>query len=182
MNFETNNLIIREFKSEDLQSVHIYSSDKETTEFMDWGPNSENETQAFINEMLEEQNLNTRKFYVFGITLKNTDSVIGSIGLEIQSLENKNASFGYILNKHFWNRGIVTEASECILNFGFNDLELHRIWATCRPENTKSIYLLKKLGFKKEGHLKDDKLIHGIFRDSVLFAKIKQDRRNLILS
>jgi L-amino acid N-acyltransferase YncA len=59
---------------------------------------------------------------------------------------------------------------EC--QFGFTDLRLHRIWATCRPDNQGSARVLEKIGMELEGQLRDHILIRGQWRDSLLYAAI----------
>lgn len=172
MKLETDRLILREFNNSDRNDVHLYASDSESTQYMDWGPNTLNETSVFISTMLAAQSTNPRKSYVLGITLKGQGQIIGSIGFEIKSLDARDASFGYILRKDHWGKGLVTEASRRIIEFAEHDLRIHRLWATCRPENTKSMSVLNKLHFQKEGHLRHDKYIRGVYRDSILFARL----------
>jgi ribosomal-protein-alanine N-acetyltransferase len=168
MQLTTQRLILREFEESDLEAVHLYSSNQEMTEFMDWGPNTESETAKFLHDCLKNREVTPRINYVFGIVFKGDSHPIGSIGIEIESEIHQKANFGYILRQDFWGRGVIPEASHALLHFGFVSLKLNRISATVRPENARSIRVLEKLGFLKEGHLREEKKIRGVFRDSLL--------------
>ena len=68
--------------------------------------------------------------------------------------------------------GYATEAAAAVLRFGFDTLGLHRIWATCRPENLGSSRVLEKIGMQREGHLRDHVMVRGAWQDSLLYAAI----------
>ncbi len=179
MNLKTDRLLIRDIKKDDLEAVHRYASNAENTLHMDWGTNSKQETKKFIATALSEQKERPRKNYELAIVLLDNrgkaKELIGGVGLQIQSAINHDASFGYILRKDQWRKGYGSEAAEAIIRFGFSKLKLHRIWATCRPENKASIGVLKKLGFSREGYLRDNKFIRGQFKDSLLYARLNSD-------
>jgi RimJ/RimL family protein N-acetyltransferase len=72
--------------------------------------------------------------------------------------------------------GPNTEAARAVLEFGFADLGVRRIWATCRPENVGSCRVLEKIGMIREGHLREHVLIRGEWRDSLLYASLTPHR------
>ena len=75
-----------------------------------------------------------------------------------------------MLGHECWGHGYATEAARAMLTFGFATLRLGRITATCRPENTASAGVLRKLGMQQVGHRKNDRLIRGTWLDSLVFA------------
>ena len=83
----------------------------------------------------------------------------------------------YVLNRNFWNKGYVTEAVKRVIDFGFSELGLHRIYATLAPENVTSVRVLEKAGMRREGHLREHKYIKGEWRDSLLYAIFESERR-----
>ncbi len=93
----------------------------------------------------------------------------------IVSPENRTADMGYGLNSDFYGRGYATEAARAVLDFGFNDLGLHRIWATVDVNNDASRRVLERIGMKREGILRKDKLVRGRWRASYLYAILEDE-------
>lgn len=101
------------------------------------------------NEGLEDQN-----HFVFAISLLPHDECIGGIGLRVNERFN-NAELGFWIGELFWNKGYVTEAAKHILKFGFDQVGLHKIYATHLIENPASGKVMIKNGMIKEGELVD---------------------------
>ncbi len=167
---ETSRLILRDFKESDWQAVHTYSSVLDIVRYMDWGPNTEQETKSFIERTLQSQKQLPRTDFDCAIILKQTDQLIGSTGIRISDSSNQSGDFGYILHPNYWGQGLATEAAKKLVEFGQNTLKLHRIWATCRPENSASMRVLEKAGLKREGLLRDNKKLRGQWVSSYLYA------------
>jgi [ribosomal protein S5]-alanine N-acetyltransferase len=169
----TPRLLLRDFRLSDEAAVHGYASDPTVTVFTGWGPNDEAATREFIVQAAAEPDSAVRRTYTLAAALRTTDEVIGSAGLVVEDLDTKSGSIGYVIHPAFWGRGYATEAAERLLQFGFTDLRLHRIWATCRPDNRASARVLEKVGMQLEGQLRDHILIRGERRDSLLYAASK---------
>ena len=90
---------------------------------------------------------------------------------------NRGAWIGYCFNRRYWGRGYATEAARAVVDFGFASLGLHRIFATCAPENTASARVLEKLGMRREGHMARHKWVRGRGRDSCLYAVLEDEWR-----
>lgn len=86
------------------------------------------------------------------------------------------AVIGYSLDGGAQGSGLMTEALEAVIDYGFDGLELHRLMANYRPENTRSAAVLERLGFVKEGYAKEYLFIDGAWRDHVLTALVRSDR------
>lgn len=151
--FETQRLYIREFNIDDAEAVFEYAGNHQNTLFMNWGPESFDETTKYIQSRLAHQIQSPRLAFDFAVCLKDSDALIGSIGLFMDSKSNQ-AMLGYILNRHFWGCGYASEAAAGMLQFGFLSLDLHRIWAYCDSENTASENVMKRIGLRKEGESK----------------------------
>jgi len=171
---ETERLILREFKEDDFEGVHQYASDPDVTKYMVWGPNSKKQTEKFIEERIDQQTQTTRKDYDLAITLKS-EELIGVCGIDDIKLRNRKGELGYCLNKDHWGKGYATEAAETLLDFGFTELELHRIHAKCDTRNTQSARVLEKVGMKQEGKLREHKLIDGKWRDSYIYSILEHE-------
>lgn len=167
MQLESERLIIRDFVMEDWESVHIYASDEQVTKYMEWGPNTERVTKGFIAEMIQVQRDEPRHDYEFAVVLKETGALIGGCGIR---RDQSNGEIGYCFNPDYAGKGYATEAAKALLKFGFSNLGLHRIFAKCRPQNIHSANLMKRLGMKPEGHLREHLWYKGKFHDSLLFS------------
>lgn len=171
----TERLVLREFNEVDWRAVHRYASDPEVVRYMDWGPNTEEETRAFVSRALTHQKEKPRRKYTLAIALKEEPELIGSCDLDVANLENKEGWIGYCLNRQFWGKGYTTETAEALLEFGFQRLGLHRIFATVDPDNIPSIHVLEKIGMQREGHLREHKWVKAKWRDSLLYATLESE-------
>lgn len=167
---ETDRLYLREFKEEDWSAVHKYASLEHVSRNQPWGPNTIEETKAFVEEALADSAKSPRTRYIFAIVLKESKELIGAVEITIRSVANKSGEIGYIVNPDHWGKGIATEAASMMIGFGFGKLGLHRIYATCAPGNKGSRKVLEKLGMRFEGRMRDHILLKDGWRDSELFS------------
>lgn len=176
---ESERLILRDLMMEDWPAVHEYASDLEVVRYMDWGPNTEDETREFIQRALSNSRDEPRRVFSLAIVMKMEGRLIGSCGIQISNPENREGWLGYCLGKGFWGNGYASEAARALVDFGFGELGLHRIFATCDPANTASAHVLEKLGMKREGRLREHKWSKGKWRDSFLYAILEQEWKGL---
>jgi len=147
---ETERLILRKYKESDFAAVHSYGSCVDNITYMLFGPNSEEDTRYFIaNAIKESDNSNE---YQYAVVLKETGNLIG--GCDIH-LSGNTGEIGWILHRHHWNKGLGYEMGKRLLEFGFDQLNLHRIIARCDAENIGSYRLMEKLGIRREGLFSD---------------------------
>jgi ribosomal-protein-alanine N-acetyltransferase len=183
MKLTTARLVLREYAAPDFAAVHAFASDPRSSEFMDWGPNSEQDTRDFLDFCQASSSAIPRTGYTLALTLRSTGLLFGSISLTVHPRHGARSGrhghrgpagdegdIGYTLHPDQWGHGYATEAARCLAGFGFSELGLARITATCRPENVASAGVLQKLGMIQVGHLKADRLIHGRWMDSLVFA------------
>ncbi len=174
----TDRLLLRPFEESDLPSVHRYASDPTVVNFVEWGPNTEEESAAFIRRAAARVREEPCLKYELAVVLISEDELIGGCGLRIRSESNGEAEVGYCLNRKYWGRGYATETALALLRFGFDELKLHRIYAVCDSENKASARVLSKIGMVQEGYLHELKLVRGHWRDHLLFAVLEQHHRN----
>ena len=172
---ETKRLIIREFIESDIQKVHEYASDPDVSKYVPWGPNTLKQTEEFVKMCIEYQIEKDRVDFELAVIEKSDGELIGACGLHISNKENKEGWIGYGINRLYWSKGYGTEIAETLLNIGFNQFKLHRIYATCHPRNLGSERILQKIGMKKEGHLRKHKWFKGSWRDSLLYAILEDE-------
>ncbi|MEK4511998.1 N-acetyltransferase [Paenibacillus anaericanus] len=177
MIIETDRLFISDFKEEDWSKVHSYCSDEEVTKYTLWGPNSEDQTRDYINSSILAQYIKPREKHELAITIKTTNELIGNCCLNI---EGSNAEIGYCFSKEYWGDGFATEVANGLLKFGFNQMGLHRIYATCRPQNTSSARVMEKIGMKKEGHLREHVRSKNNWQDSFVYSILIQEFESIL--
>lgn len=111
------------------------------------------------------------------ITIKGEGRPIGSLGYyKWATSAAYQAEMGYDLAREHWGKGIMTEAMDAVLDFGFEKMELNRIEVYVMPRNKRSIKMIKNLGFKREGLLRQRYFDEfGDFADDVLFSMLRSD-------
>ena len=118
---------------------------------------------------MAEEGFQKKEAFIFGIREKENLKLIGGIGLHLDVAHHK-AEVGYWLGKSFWNKGYVSEALQRILQFGFEELHLNKIYASHFPHNPASGKVLQKNGFEFEGILKQEVLKNGKYLDLFRYA------------
>lgn len=173
---ETERLLIRELTEDDFEDIYKFKSDPKVVKYLTWGPSSREETLNSLRKQIGFQGQSNRKMYVLAVVLKNTTVVIGNALFMIRDEDFEIAEIGFFLNSDTWKNGYGKEIVEGLLELGFNQFKLHRIYAICDSENTGSVHLLKKVGFRLEGHFIKDLKVKGKWRDNLLFALLKEEK------
>lgn len=104
------------------------------------------------------------------------DGLVGVVGLELQ-LDHGRAELGYWVGVPYWGRGYATEAAEAIIDFGFTELGLTRIYAQRYARNPASGRVLEKLGMRREGTLRSHLVRFGVREDSVVYGVLVEEWR-----
>lgn len=112
----------------------------------------------------------------WGIALPEApDVLIGTCGFHAYDQTNHTAEIGYDLAEEYQRKGYMSEALEGIIEYGFSVLQLHRISAVVSIDNVPSEKLLEKLGFKREGILRDKHFFRGKYYDHTLYSLLETD-------
>ncbi len=172
---KTERLLLRDYVSEDWQAVHEYASDFDSVQYLDWGPNTVAESQEFIDRVLELSQNNPRPGFELAVVLLEQNKLVGGASIYISNEKYREGWIGYRLGKPFWGKGFATEIADSLLKFGFRQLGLHRIFATAHPDNVASANILRKIGMKYEGRLRDHKFVRGKWRDTDIYAILESE-------
>lgn len=170
----TDRLVLREVTNKDAHDIYQYLSDEVVMKYYGLAPfESLKEAKGEIAwyQDIFHQNTGIR----WGITLKGTDKVIGSCGFLNYTKEHARAEVGAELAKEYWRTGIVSEAFQAILAFGYKEMELMRIQALIEPENMASIKLAEKNGFIREGLLRKYEYTNGKFDDLLIYSILRDE-------
>lgn len=172
---ETERLLLRDLCIDDFAHIHEYAVMPEVVRFMEWGPNTKEDTRRFLEECMEANAKTPRLDYELAIVLKSENKIIGGGGIHVSNRANNEGWIGYCFNQNYWGKGYATEMATAIVQFGFELLDLNRIFATTAPGNRGSQNVLTKLKMKHEGCMREHKLVRGSYRDTELYAVLKQD-------
>ena len=135
--------------------------------------------KAFTNRVYwAQRSINGRTAVPLFLIRREDDALLGAITLDnIRRGPAQSGTLGYWVGQPHARQGYMREAIEALVHFGFVQLDLSRIEAACLPENKASRGVLEKSGFKYEGVAQSYLQINGRWRNHVLFASLRGDRR-----
>ena len=116
-----------------------------------------------------------RSLFQWGIAERETDAVLGTCTLASLSTEHRRAEVGFALARRAWGRGYLAEALPALLAFAFDALALHRIEADVDPRNARSIRVLEREGFQREGYLRERYHLMGEVQDAIAYSLLRRE-------
>lgn len=170
----TNRLKLRKIQFGDVPLLLKYANNKIISDNTLTIPFPYQEEDAVLWMNFALQGFKNKERYVFAITLKESEEFIGAIGLHLDNGHNR-AELGYWVGEPFWNKGIATEATAEILIFGFEKLNLNKIYATHFVDNKASGKVLLNNGMIKEAELKDHYRKNNVYESVIQYRLIKQE-------
>jgi len=171
---ETERLVLREVTREDAEDIFVYLSDQEVMKYFGMEPFQTIE-DAYREIDWYQEKMRYKTGIRWGITLKETNRVIGSCGFLNWSSAHYRADIGAELDKQYWSNGIVSEAFQAVLKYGFEEMDLMRVQALIEPPNIASQRLAEKNGFLREGLLRKYEFTCGKFDDLYMYSILKED-------
>jgi [ribosomal protein S5]-alanine N-acetyltransferase len=174
-NLETARLQLCEIVPADAERFYALRRDPLITQYLD---RDDDRDLAAVHSLILSirQSLDQGDGITWGLRLRDTSELVGSLGFWRIDKKNHRAEIGYILAPAFWGVGLMSEAMEAVLAYGFGQLHLHSVEANTAVGNTSSQKLLEKHGFLKEAHFRQDWYYNGVFSDSLIYCKLASDR------
>lgn len=171
---ETERLNLKPLAIDDSHSLLEIFSDPEVMRYWNTAPwTTIQDAIDFINKsndsMLRQESL------ILGVYLKSTGELAGKCMLFSYDQESKRAETGFGLGRSCWGKGYISEAGEALIQYGFDSLGLRRVEAEIDPNNQSSAKALKKLGFSREGLLRQRWEINGVVSDSAMYGRLVSD-------
>jgi diamine N-acetyltransferase len=143
-------------------------------------PMTEMAEEKWIEDLATRGTAGTDVTFVVEMIDSNSSTTVGIIGLTRISIKDHSALFGIAIGeKGYWSKGYGTEATRLILDYGFRQLNLHRIWSGALAFNERSIRLHKTAGFQEEGRLREAMFQNGEFHDMVMFGLLREEWKQL---
>lgn len=150
---KTKRLIIREYSPSDSKEIALKINNLNVSRYLAGVPfpYKLKDAEWFISNCNKKKVEEPRKDYELAVALRNTNELIGGIGLSHIDYNVGSAELGYWLTEDYWRKGIMSEGLDSLINFAFNKLKLNRLVIPAYVPNVGSNRLAEKLGFKLEG-------------------------------
>lgn len=143
---ETERLRIRPFQDEDWAAVYAYTSNPAVMAYIPEGVMTEAQAQEFVHKQQQADSITA-----YALLRKGDQQFIGHMIFH-PWFAPRTYEIGWILHPAYHRQGYASEAAAALLHYGFDTMKLHRIIATCQPENPASYWVMEKIGMRREGH------------------------------
>ena len=170
---ETSRLILRPLEASDADRIIEFMSVREVTKFLLYFsyPINGEQVKAWLNSVLEAK---PEYCAYWAIVDKETGILIGVISLTLDQYNHK-GDIGYLMDKDYWGKGLMTEACWSVVSYGFGVLKLHRIDISHMVGNIGSQKVINKLGFQMEGCWREAHFKDGRFVDVKIYGMLEVD-------
>ncbi len=170
----TNRLTIRRLAPADAQSYFDIFSNADVMRY--WSsPPLRDLTQAEEKIANILAHYETGDIYQLAITRKTDEQMIGTCTLHQIHVQNRRAEVGYALGRPYWGSGYMNEAMHALVDHAFGPMNLHRLEADIDPRNESSAKSLERLGFVREGLLRERWIVDGEVSDSALYGLLASE-------
>lgn len=170
----TPRLHLRPLQPTDAAAVFAIHSDPRVVRYWSSAPwKSIDEARALIDADLKA--LPAGEHLRLGLALRGSDDVIGTCSLFRLTPQCRRAELGYAMAHTYWGQGLMHEALSALLHYGFDALDLNRVEADIDPRNTRSARSLERLGFIKEGRLRERWIVDTEISDTDLYGLLRRD-------
>ena len=168
---ETERLILRRYREEDVQDLFEYLSDREVVKYEPYQP-------MVFEEVKENLEWRIGTEEMVAVELKKSHKMIGNVYLGKRDFEA--LELGYVFHRKYWGNGYAAESCNALIQRAFSN-GVHRIYAECDPDNERSWKLLEALGFQREAHFRKnvyfwkDEAGKPIWKDTYVYAKLNKN-------
>lgn len=171
---KTSRLCLRPISAADVDEFYAIYSNPEVMRYWSTPPLPNREAAlSLISEI--HVGFKRQELLKWGIALRADDKLIGSVTLFHPDFTHRRVELGYALGRVHWGKGYMQETLKGVLNYAFETLNFHRIEADVDPRNTASIKTLERLGFQREGYLRERWQVNGEIQDALFYGLLKPD-------
>jgi len=175
----TQRLVLRNFRRTDLDAVAGYLTLPEVQRYLDWKSRDRADCAGLLEAMSRQVALRRPGDVVaLAITRSREDQVIGQVSLRWVDATAAQAELTFALAPEVQGRGYAREAIRAMLDLGFGEYGMHRIFARCSGRNHASIRVLERLGFRLEAHFREHALFQGEWDEELHFAMLDREWMN----
>lgn len=167
-------IFLRALTSSDVAAVYSVFSNPEVMRYWSSPPLPDlPAAEKLLSEILKDVERGT--LMKWGIARCSDNRVIGTTTLFNINIENGRAEVGYALGRDYWGQGLMNEALNELLRYVFETLQLRRLEADVDPRNAGSIRTLERLGFQREGFLRERWNVAGEIQDAFFYGLLRRD-------
>lgn len=167
-------VVLRALRDDDVDDLFAIYSDREVMRF--WSSpahESREQTAELLRDIAE--GFRARNLFEWAIADRVEDRVIGTVTLFRVDTAHRRAEIGYALARSAWGKGIATEALSLLIRFAFEELDLHRLEADADPRNDRSLRVLMRQGFRREGLQLERYWLSGEIQDGALLGLLRHE-------
>lgn len=172
-NLESERLLLRQITPDDVNEIFALRSNPETMKYIP-RPLATTKDDAMGHIKMIQDKIVSNEGINWAITEKGNPKMIGIIGHYRIRWEHFRSEIGYMLLPEHQGKGIITEAIQLLVDYGFNEMKMHSLEAIIDPENTASARVLEKNNFIKEAHFKENEFYDGKFLDAVVYSLLNK--------
>jgi ribosomal-protein-alanine N-acetyltransferase len=166
---ETSRLYLRQVNDDDTAAIFGLRSNSHVMAFLDRPAATSMADAAQLVKKINDS-LELHEGITWGICCKSDPRLVGTIGLWQISKEHYRAELGYLLHPDYQGKGLMQEAIEAVLNYGFDVMQLHSVEANVNPLNNASIRLLERNNFIREAWFRENYYYNGKFLDTYVYS------------
>ena len=170
----TDRLLLRPVEDGDAEAQFLIFSDPGVMRYFSSGPWAGIE-QSHAAIVKSQAALRENEMLHLALVERASGVMVGSLKLYAFHDMNRRCDIGYALATAHQGKGYLSEAMQAVLAYGFTELNLHRIEADIDPRNTASAKLLQKMGFQKEGLLRERWIVEGEICDTEFYGLLRRD-------
>src|SRR5687767_10997405 len=171
---ETNRIRLRWVTEDDVDALYRIFSHPEVMRYWGTPPLADRDAaKQLVNEI--HDGFQRQMALKWGIARRSDDEIIGTTTLFNLNFENRRCEVGYALDRAEWGKGYMQETLHALLDYAFKRLDLHRIEADVDPRNVNSIRTVEKLGFQREGYLRERWQVNGEIQDALFFGLLRPE-------
>ncbi len=168
----TERLLLRRVTAMDIEAIYALRTNADVMKYIPKKCESLADAEIFFH--LIDDALKDNSGISWAITLRsNPDALIGTLGFWRLIKDHFRAEIGYSLMPQFWRKGIMKEAIQKVMDYGFHQMGLHSVEAQIDPDNIASEKILQSLDFVKEGYFRENFFADGKFSDTAVYSKLK---------
>ena len=173
----TSRLVLRWISEDDVDALYDVFSDPKVMRYWSSGPLPDRDAAAALRRQIARDNQNDL-IWKWGLALSETNKLIGTVTLFNLNLSNGRAEIGYALGSAHWGQGYMNEALTALIFHAFEVVKLRRLEADVDPRNTSSIRTLERLGFQREGYLRERWHVEGEIQDALFYGLLRREWRS----
>jgi RimJ/RimL family protein N-acetyltransferase len=170
----TPRLNLRNIREDDVHDFFAIYSNPEVMRFWSTPPLPDREAASKLISQIHES-FRQHQLLKWGIALRADDTLIGSVTIFHPDFTHRRAEIGYALGRPFWGQGYMQETLKAVINYAFAGLNFHRLEADVDPRNDASVHTLERLGFKREGYLRERWHVNGEIQDAFFYGLLQPE-------